>query len=237
MDLYPDKINTYSDKREIILSNDISTPLNSKEIHSDEDNNIKNNIKNPSNKIPENLPIYFGISYCGNQKPIITMNNKNKYTFEEAGCCYTYFMFFVCCGFSLITLILTLMFVEFGMNFLISILIWLLITILPILFGCLATYDTILTLENDSLSITKRRIFRKIIKVYQKGELERIEMKYFYNDNPESDETHTYTIDLILKSGETNTFFKFFPSSKNIEQKGINYMLNLINFHINNNMK
>ena len=106
------------------------------------------------------------------------------------------------------------------------------ILIFHILGCCLINFEIILYLENDSLSISKRRIFKNVNTIYKRGELERIEMKYSENEG-----IHIFSFYLFLKSGKNIKFFELYENTQNIEQKGINLMLNIINTYINNNSK
>ena len=240
MDLYVDEINTNLDNREITPSNDMAAPLNSynsNNINTPEYNNIHNNTNPYTNEKIENLTLYYNNYDCCFPKKVIIMNNINKFTFVESGYCGIYCMIIFSILFSLAWIILTIILADFGLYFFISLVVGLLPPIFPLLFGFFINFKIILSLENDSLSITKKRLFRDVNIIFKRDKCERIEMEYIYNSSPEAASTHNFYFSLILKSGVKIEISKIRPRTENIEIKGINYMLNIINSFISNNMK
>ena len=240
MDLYVDKINTNLDNREITPSNEMAAPLNSynnNNINTPEYNNIHNNINPYTNKKIENITLYYNNnSDCCIPKRIIIMNNVNKFTFKVNGYCFPYFLIIFSILVSLVFIIVPIIFSGFGESFFISLVVGLLIPIFPIILGFSFNCEIILSLENDSLCITKKRVFRDINTIYKREECERIEMEYKY-DSSENGAGHTFYFSLILKTEEKIPISEISPQTQNIEKRGINYMLNIVNIFIRNNKK
>ena len=234
MDLYVDKINTNLDNREITPSNEMAAPLNSynnNNINTPEYNNIHNNINSYNNDKIENITLYFNNnSDCWSPKRVIVMNNINKFTFVKSGYCALYFTIIITILFSLGWIISIIIFADFGALFFISIVVGLIPPIFPIILGFFVNCEIILSLENDSLTITKKRIFRDINTIYKKEECERIEMEYKYDSSSES----ALYFSLILKTEEKIPISSIYSYNQNIGEKGINYMLNIINYKIKN---
>ena len=111
------------------------------------------------------------------------------------------------------------------------ILLWCIIILL--LAGCKEFYKTILKLEQKSIVLSKKAMFKtKNIMVYNFGELEKAEIYYKHL----LEHQHIFTFYFKKKTGDKEEFHKIVCSKENEDLKGVKYFIDLINLHIQNNM-
>ena len=95
-------------------------------------------------------------------------------------------------------------------------------------------------LEQNSLKIVKKAICAKKIKIYNPGELERVEFlyKYSYEVDYDGDGSYINRYDLIFvtKTGIVNKIFSRGNTSKIFTQEEIDYFLYYMNNHIQTKM-
>ena len=95
-------------------------------------------------------------------------------------------------------------------------------------------------LEQNSLKIVKKAICAKKIKIYNTGELERVDFLYKYSyeldDDGDGSYIHHYDLIFVTKTGIVNKIFSRGETSKIFTQEEIDYFLYYMNNHIQTKM-
>ena len=100
--------------------------------------------------------------------------------------------------------------------------------------GCSVYYSIHLLLEPNSIILTKKSFFNKKVIIYKKDELEKVEIYYKYFSKRH---THRFTLYFVRTSGEKEEFHNINSDKRDIALTGIKYFMDLINYHIQKNMK
>ena len=108
--------------------------------------------------------------------------------------------------------------------------------LLSILIDCLDYRNVNLILEPNSIVLKKKSILRRKTIIYNFGELERFALYYKYFRREETN-FHTYTLYFVKKNGKKEKFKDIIQRSMDNDFKGLKYFIDLINAHINKNMK
>ena len=105
-------------------------------------------------------------------------------------------------------------------------------------FSCRYHYTTV-TLGPNSMTIDQKAVFRKRTIVYNAGELERAQLISSKRTNSEDETLYTYQLFLMPKTGSKIDIYHLVRGNDfRIEEfRGIKYFIDILNFHINNNMK
>ena len=195
-------------------------------------NLIQNYINNKNDSKFVNLILY-NEKKCCCPSPKILMNDPNNFTIEEtsSNCLISSIIISILILFPPIII----MIIYFSLINLIGISCLLIILLVSIMIiGFNLNYDTHITLNSDSISINKRKLFRKKIQIYSIGEIKEIGIEYELVETEDS-EADFYNFYLNLTSGEKEIFCHMQTKGKNINMKGINFMINIINNHIRKN--
>ena len=96
-------------------------------------------------------------------------------------------------------------------------------------------YIVNLILEPNSIVLKKKSIFRRNTFIYNFGELERLALYYKYFSQARAH--HQYILYFVKKNGKKDIFKEMGRRSMDYDFKGIKYFIDLINAHINKNMK
>ena len=95
-------------------------------------------------------------------------------------------------------------------------------------------------IEQNSIKIVKKALFGKNIKIYNPGELERVDFLYKYSyeiDNEgEGFYNHRYHLIFVSKKGEVNEVFSIGSGRKIFTQEEMDYFLYYMNNHIQTKM-
>ena len=105
-------------------------------------------------------------------------------------------------------------------------------------FSCRYHYTTVI-LGPNSMTIDQKAVFRKRTIVYNAGELERAQLVSSKRTNSEDETLYTYQLFLMPKTGSKIDIYHLVRGNDfRIEEfRGIKYFIDILNFHINNNMK
>ena len=105
-------------------------------------------------------------------------------------------------------------------------------------FSCRYHYTTV-TLGPNSMTIDQKAVFRKRTIVYNAGELERAQLVSSKRTNSEDETVYTHQLFLMPKTGSKIDIYHLVRGDDfRIEEfRGIKYFIDILNFHINNNMK
>ena len=90
----------------------------------------------------------------------------------------------------------------------------------------------------NSLTVMKKAACRKKTKIYNAGELQRVEFNYNYSSTSiDSNATHNYKLVVIPTNGKEDTLFEVGSSSRVFTNEEIEYFLYYINNHIQTKMR
>ena len=92
-----------------------------------------------------------------------------------------------------------------------------------------------LILEPNSIVLKKKSIFRRNTIIYNLGELERLALYYKYFSEGRSH--HHYILYFVKKNGKKDIFKEMQRRNMDYNFNGVKYFIDLINAHINKNMK
>ena len=104
----------------------------------------------------------------------------------------------------------------------------------PIYLGFKSIHTIYLLLESNSIIMTKKALFSTKIIIYYYGQLERAEI--WYKHTPDHRKKHIFILYLIKKKGRKETLHEIYLY-KLKKLKGIKFFIDLLNQHIQNNMK
>ena len=207
------------------ISNDINTPYTPY-------NSKCNDMTASNNLISLNSIIFDDESCCCkccNRK--IILKDPNNITFKQNGLCFMIFLFIFSSIFPL--MFLSYFFLNpFEEDSSIALFLGLFFLLIPLILGTLPECYVHIKLDNNSLIIIKRRLLYKKTKIYYKGEVSYIRIR------PSSGEERGYEYNIDLITSWKNEDIFFFESNKKIsELNGISYIIDLINKHIETNMR
>ena len=107
--------------------------------------------------------------------------------------------------------------------------------------SCTLYYSIFFIMEPNSLKIGKKSVCGKKIKIYNIGELERVDFTYKYSLEKNYEEfdayVHRYILMIIETKGKTDTILNRGWLNEFYTKEEIDYFLYHINNHIQNNMK
>ena len=147
--------------------------------------------------------------------------------------CIVFWFFFIA---TLVSVIIILSAGIKSMTIILSIFILIGPLSIGLFFGCTRNYYTYLLLESNSIILTKKFLCRKEIIIYNMGDLEKAEICYKAVPREEID-YYCFKLYFVRTSGEKEEFFRKLTPQDNVELKGIKYFIDLINIHIQKNMK
>ena len=126
---------------------------------------------------------------------------------------------------------------KFDSSYIIGALIFLLIfLILGFVFDHFGYFNENLILESNSIVCTKKSLFRKRKFIYNIGDLDMFALYYKYEKSSKHNH-HLYILYFVKKTGEKDKFLEFEEGSIYSDFQGVKYFIDLINTHINKNMK
>ena len=167
--------------------------------------------------------------FCCNCKgKKIIMNNRSKFTFIYRSTCYLTFLLILSFSFLLIPGIAAFIMYSKIESLLVSLL-FLMIFIFKLCF-CL-NYYSCLILDGNSVKIIKRKLLYKNTKIYDKFELDRIELEY-ESGGGEEGPNHLYYFNLILTSGKKERIYCLGTNNDNINREAFDALLNIVNLYI-----
>ena len=111
---------------------------------------------------------------------------------------------------------------------------YILLNFVPIYFGFKNVLSIYLLLESNSIIMTQKTMFSKKITIYNHGELERAEIYYEYLSDLRT--KHIFKFYFVKKNGKKEEFHKI-CLGKLKKLKGVKYFIDLLNQHIQKNMK
>ena len=114
--------------------------------------------------------------------------------------------------------------------------IFLFIFSLALICGCLAHHKIYLRIGDNSIHLTKKALLKTRLVVYNRGQLERAEIIYKY-DISLDEYPHGFYFNLVTTKGNKINLFQFRSAKIDVDLKGIKYFADIINYHIQNNMK
>ena len=166
-------------------------------------------------------------SFCNFKGKKIIINDKRKFTFIYRS---TYYLTFLLTFFS--------SFIIPGIVFCIikrkikSLLVGLLLYLIIILIiGFYLNYFSRLILDENSVKIIKRKLFYRKTLIYDKFELDRIELEDKSGDNDEGP-SYYYYISLFLISGQKEIIYYLGRKNNNINREAFDTFLNIVNLYI-----
>ena len=125
----------------------------------------------------------------------------------------------------------------FDSSYIIGALIFLLIfIILGFVFDHFRYFNENLILESNSIVCIKKFLFRKRKFIYNIGDLDMFALYYKYEKDSKN-YRHIYIFYFVKKKGEKEKFLEFKKGSVCNYFQGVKYFIDLINTHINKNMK
>ena len=105
-----------------------------------------------------------------------------------------------------------------------------------LIFGCLA-YKIYLKIEADSILLIKKSFLKSRFISFSKGQLERAEIVYQYDPDPETSYSHGFYFCLVPTKGSKIKLFRICSKQIDVDLKGLKYFADQINYHIKNNMQ
>ena len=142
---------------------------------------------------------------------------------------FGYFIFPIIC----ITVFLIYKGIEL-ISFIFAILILLCSVAYGIYTGISFYYSIHLLLKPNSITLTKKALFKKKVIIYNIDELEKAEICYKYISKIY---THRFVLYFVRTSGEKEEFHSINSDKSDVDLKGIKYFIDLINTHIQKKMK
>ena len=100
-----------------------------------------------------------------------------------------------------------------------------------IIIGFCFNYYTCLILEENSVKIIKRKLYYKKTIVYDKFDLDRIELEYKSGGNDEGPH-HYYYFNLILTSGKKEIIYKLGTNNDKLNREAFDALINIVNLYI-----
>ena len=198
-----------------------------------DENSLYNNIYNSYNGTYEllNTIIYKDLDCfcCSCDGKKIIMNNRNKFTFFYRGKCLYAYSFILCLLFPVFGLVGTILKSDYwGM-----LVILLIALIIVLVLGCYLKYYSCLILDQNTITIIKRRLLFKTSSTYERCDLEKFELEF--KDLYDSDRGFSdyYYFNLFLRSGKVETIYCLNPTIHNFNKEGIDALTNIINQYIN----
>jgi len=198
----------------------------------EEKKNLNDIIYNNYNGIYKlNVNLYEDINLCcccfGGKK--IIMNGRNKFTFVYKTGGYLAFIFCLLSFFPLAGLVFDIIKNEHR-----KILICLLFILIEILIiGFCVDYYNYLILDQNTITIIKRRLFFKTSLTFERCDLEKFEVEFRSEFDSERGRSHRYYFNLFLKSGKVLTIYRLIPTKLDFNKEGIDALTNIINQYIN----
>ena len=193
-----------------------------------DENSIINNYYNGSYEL--NTNIYEDINLCcccfGGKKIII--NNRSKFTFVYKSLGFLIFIYFIFSSIPLAGIVYGIIISEYKNIFLGL----LFILIEGIIIGCCLNYYNCLILDQNTISIIKRRLIYKTYSSYEMCDLDKFEVEFSSDYDVESGSTHHYYFNLFLKSGKIETIYCLIPTKTNFNKEGIDALTKIINQYI-----
>ena len=163
---------------------------------------------------------------CKGQK--IIMNDRNKFTFINRSTCCLSFLSIFSFSFLILPGIISFIIYQNLESLLISLLFFL---ISIIIIGFCLNYYSCLILEENSIKIIKRKLLYKTTIIYDKFELDRIELEY-KSDEDEDSPRHCYYFNLLLTSGKKEMIYKLSTNNDKVNREGFDALLNIVNLYI-----
>ena len=102
--------------------------------------------------------------------------------------------------------------------------------------GCCIDTGMDLILEPKSIKLIKKNMYIKKKTIYNFGELEKAEIWYYYDSEPNA-YNHNFNLYFVRISGKKELFHTISSDRGNVELTGIKYFIDLINEHIQKNMR
>ena len=165
---------------------------------------------------------------CGFGGKKIIMNDRNKITFIYKSRGFLVFIFFLYSIIPLAGIVIDI--IKKDYNNLLIILLFILIGGLVI--GCSLNYYNCLMLDQNTITIIKRRLLFKTTSSYERSELEKFEVEFSSDYDVERGRAHYYYFNLFLKSGKVETIYCLIPTKIDFNKEGIDALTNIINQYI-----
>ena len=165
---------------------------------------------------------------CNGTGQKIIMNDKSKFTFIYRST--------LCLTFISILNILSLIFLGisyFIMYRKLEVLLLFIFTCLIyiIIIGFYINFSSCLILDENSVKIIKRKLLYKTTIIYDKFELDRIELEYKFCAKGEGP-SHYYDFNLLLTSGKKEMIYKLSTNNDKVNRKDFDALLNIVNLYI-----
>ena len=158
----------------------------------------------------------------------IIMNDRSKFTFIYISAYFFTFLLIFCSSLSLSVGVYFYIKQQILESLLVSILITL---IFIIIIGFCLNYYTCLILEEKSVKIIKRKLFYKKTIIYDRFDLDRIELEYKNGGGGEG-LNHYYYFNLFLTSGKKEIIYKLGTNNDNVNRETFDDLLNIVNLYI-----
>ena len=158
----------------------------------------------------------------------IIMNDRNKFTFVYRTTGYLAFIFSLFAIFPLTRIVYDLIKMDYY-NMLIC---FLYILIEGLVIGFCLNYYNCLILDQNTITIIKRRLLYKTSSSYENCELEKFEVEFRSDYGAEGGSSHYYYFDFFLKSGKIETIYCLIPTKIDFNKEGIDTLKNIINQYI-----
>ena len=165
---------------------------------------------------------------CNFRGQKIIMNDRNKFTFIYRSTFCLTFLLIVCFSFLILPGIIYFINYQKLESLLISLLIFF---IFIIIIGFCLNYYSCLILDENSVKIIKRKLLYKKTIIYDKFELDRIELEY-KSDEDEDSPRHCYYFNLLLTSGKKELIYKLGTNNDKVDREAFDALINIVNLYI-----
>ena len=103
------------------------------------------------------------------------------------------------------------------------------------IWGFKSYYIKYVTIEDNSIILTKKSLLKSKVIIFSSGQLERAEILYKY-DFILQNFPYNFIFYLVPTTGNKIELFQVYSRRMDVDLKGIKYFADLINYHIKNNM-
>ena len=164
---------------------------------------------------------------CFDGKKII-MNDRNKFTFVYKTTGYLAFIFLIFSIFPFTGLIYGIIKMEYNNMFFCFIFIF----IEGLIIGFCLNYYNCLILDQNTVTIIKRRLLYNTSLSYERCELEKFKVEFRSDYDVETGSSHHYYFNFFLKSGKIETIYSLIPTKIDFNKEGIDTLTKIINQYI-----